>query len=229
MVIDREGDIVTIHLPERCEGKFSRELFEEISKDQFKEVSKVVLDFKDVRFADSSTIGILVTIDRKFKSLKVSLSLKNLNSEIMELFTDTGLDILFNIETDGRVHEATVDLFEAGVDIRLEVDSETQDEICILHLSGVMNHPVGSRYFKQQFLLALAHHKKILLDFENLTFFDSLSVSVALSMHKLLKETGGSLRFCNANYIVNDLFMTLNIDQIIPVFKTIEDAMADWN
>jgi anti-anti-sigma regulatory factor len=47
-------------------------------------------------------------------------------------------------------------------------------------------------------------------------------------MHKLLKETGGSLRFCSANYIVADLFKTLNIDQIIPSYETLEGALAEW-
>jgi anti-anti-sigma factor len=92
-----------------------------------------------------------------------------------------------------------------------------------------MNHPVGSRYFKQQCLLTMADFKKILVDFENLTFFDSLSVSVILNMNKLLKETGGSMRVCAANYIVNDLFTTLNIGQIIPLYDDIEQAKADWS
>ena len=78
------------------------------------------------------------------------------------------------------------------------------------------------------FLLALAGHKKILLDLEELTFFDSLSVSVLLSMNKLLKKTGGSLRVCGINYIIDDLFTALNIYQIIPCFKTAAEAQADW-
>ena len=101
-------------------------------------------------------------------------------------------------------------------------------DVCIFHMRGVFDHPVGAQYFKQQILLTISDHKKILLDLENITFFESLSVSVVLSMYKLLKETGGSLRFCKANYLVNDLFSSLNIDQIIPGFKTVDDALADW-
>jgi len=228
MNIEREGDVAIIHLPQRCEGIVVKELHGLLKDEETKTLSRLVFDFSDTFFVDSSTIGMMVTIDKNIKAQGAVLTIKNLSHEIAELFSDTGLDLLFNIETEEGVTKASVDLFEKSVDIKLDVLTETKDDVCIFHMSGVMNHPVGSRFFKQQFLLAIAEQKKILLDFEELTFFDSLSVSVVLSMHKLLKETGGSLRFCNTNYIVNDLFTTLNINQIIPLYDTIEGALADW-
>ncbi len=228
MVIDRKDDIAHFYFPKRCVGNFARELFKELEKDLYNDISKFVFDFKDTESIDSSTIGILVTINRKCKFSKKSMSLKNINKEILELFTDTGLSVFFNIETDDGVNEASVDLFIENLDVRLNIDKEGKDEVCIFHMSGVFNHPVGSDYFRQQVLLTIADHKKILLEFEHLTFFDSLSVSVILSMYRLLSRTGGSLRFCQANYIVADLITSLNIDQIIPVFETVECALADW-
>lgn len=228
MVIDRENNVLNVKLPRRCEGSSAKDMHGILADDENKKVSSVVFDFTDTIFIDSSSIGMLVTIDRFYKEKKVPIILKHLNEEINELFVDTGLDLLFAIETEEGLNEASIDLFEESVDIKLEIEKEEKNDVCLFHLSGVMNHPVGSRYFKQQILLAIADFKKILLDFENLTFFDSLSVSVVLSMHKLLRETGGSIRFCCANYIVNDLFTTLNIDQIIPTYDTIEGALADW-
>jgi len=228
MDIKQEGDAIIFHLPRRCEGGFSRKLFSEMDDDHYKDATKLVFDFKDTGFIDSSTIGILITINRKCKSSDVSMSLRNINKEIRELFSDTGLSTLFTIEDDGAVNEASVDLFLENLDVRLDMEKDVKNGVCIFHLNGVFNHPDGSNYFKQQVLLAIVDHEKILLDFEHLTFFDSLSVSVVLSMFRLLSRTGGSLRFCNANYLVNDLFSSLNIDQIIPVFKTVDDALAEW-
>lgn len=221
-----EQDQTRVILPKRCEGRFGKELFDRIN--ELDNIQKLVLDFLDVLFIDSSTIGVLVKIDRDFKTSKTPFVLKNLSEDITELFTDTGLDMLFTIETNNGVEEASIDIFETSVDIRLDVNTEIKDDVCIFHLKGVMNHPMGSRFFKQQFLLTLADHKKILLDFENLTFFDSLSVSVVLSMNKLLRETGGSLRFCNPNYIIEDLFQALNLTKIISTFDNIADALVDW-
>ncbi len=228
MNIERVGDITTITLPQRSEGDVVKRLHALLTEGELDASSQLVVDFKDTFFIDSSTIGMLVTVDKNLKARDATLTIRNLSAEISELFTDVGLDLLFNIETEEGVSEASIDLFEASVNIKLDIQKEVKDDVCIFHMSGVMNHPVGSQFFKQQFLLAIAEHRKMLLDFEELTFFDSLSVSVVLSMHKLLKETGGSLRFCNTNYIVKDLFTTLNIDQIIPLYESVEEAIADW-
>jgi anti-anti-sigma factor len=228
MNIVRQDDVVTVYMLQRCEGEYAKKLYQALVDTELKTISNVIFDFNDTLFIDSSSVGMLVTIDKNLKAQDTCMTIRNLKKDIADLFSDTGLNLLFNIETEEGITEASVNLFETGVDIKLDVQTEVRDDVCIFHMSGVMNHPVGSRFFKQQFLLAIAEHKKILLDFEELTFFDSLSVSVVLSMHKLLKETGGSLRFCNTNYIVQDLFTTLNINQIIPIYETIESALADW-
>jgi len=191
-------------------------------------VTRLVLDFRDTDSIDSSAIGALVSIAKDVRTRSGSLLLRNLNPELSELFFDTGLDKIFDIEAGGDFRSAEVNLFETSIDIRLDIKNEIAGDACILHLSGIMNHPQGSRYFKEQFLLALARYRKILLDLEELTFFDSLSVSVVLGMNKLIKETGGSLRLCGANYIVNDLFSTLNLHRIIPMYTTVADSLRDW-
>lgn len=228
MNIYREGDNSVVHLPEHCHGSFGKKLFNLITQENIEELHSIVFDFTETITLDSSMIGTLVSIDKEVKKQNGILTLKNLNDSITELFADTGMDLLFNIESSTGLTEAVVDIFKSSVDIRLEIETEVINDVCIFHLSGIMNHPMGSRYFKQKILLAMAENKNILLDFENLTFFDSLSISVVLSMNKLLEETGGQLRFCNTNYIVKDLFTTLNIDHIIPMFDTIDNALAAW-
>jgi len=229
MEIVKEGNVSLVRLPERLMGKLVNEMLLLVRQEQDKGTAHIALDFSKIQFIDSAGIGSLVSLTRDFKSRGTTLSLRNLTSDMKDLFAETGLDMIFNIETEQGLDAAKIDIFETGVDIRLEIDQEIDGDICIFHLSGVMNHPMGSRFFKQQFLLAMAQHKKILVDFENLTFFDSLSVSVILNMNKLLKETGGSLRLCAANYIVDDLFSTLNIGQIIAIYDDAAQAKADWN
>jgi len=229
MDVRRENDMSVVSAPARLMGKTVNELLSTVRLEQKSGTRRIAIDLKDTEFIDSSGIGSLVSMTKEFKESGTAFSLRNLRNEIRELFAETGLDVIFNIETEKGLNAAKLDLFDTGVDIRLDIKQEYDGDVCIFHLSGVMNHPVGSRFFKQQFLLAMAQYKKILIDFENLTFFDSLSVSVILSMNKLLKETGGSMRMCAANFIVNDLFSTLNIRQIIPIFDDVPKAKADWN
>jgi anti-anti-sigma factor len=191
-------------------------------------VTHFIFDFSSCEMIDSSGIGLLVSLTKELKSVNGDLVLRNPGRDILQMFSDTGLDRIFSIEKNGGVRQADVDLFERSVDIKLNITKDFKADKCIFRLSGVMNHPLGSSYFKQQFLLSLTDHKKILLDMEDLTFFDSLSLGAVLNMNILLKNTGGALRICGANYIVADLFKTLCIDQIVPIFENQEQALDGW-
>jgi len=228
MKVVKEGDTAVVRFPARCEGTFTKTLIELLREDANKNLPKCILDLSETGFIDSSTVGTLVRLEKDFKSRNAALILRSPQESILELFKETGLDAIFDIETKTGFSEKLLDIFEEIVEIRLEINPEKIKDVFIMHLSGIMSHPEGSRFFKQQFLLAMADYKKILLDFGNLTFFDSLSVSVVLSMNKLLKQTGGTLKFAGANYIVSDLFTTLNIDKIIPVFDTVEEALRGF-
>jgi N-acetylglucosaminyldiphosphoundecaprenol N-acetyl-beta-D-mannosaminyltransferase len=228
VMVEKTGEGSIVRLPAQFVQAVSQSFLASLRKEIANGAIRIIVDFKETDIIDSSAIGALVSIAKDARTRGASMYIRNLNKEIRELFLDTGLDKIFNVETDGKVQSAEVDIFEKSVDIRLDIKTELVDNVCILHLAGVMNHPQGSRFFKQQFLLAMAQYKKILLDLEELTFFDSLSVSVVLNMNKLIKETGGSMRLCGANYIVNDLFNTLNINQIIPIYNVVTDALGDW-
>lgn len=229
MELLREGDIGSIGFPSRCDGTFAGEFAEFAGNSGVGELRKLTIDLADTQFVDSASIGQMVRLARAFRDRGAVLALKNLCDDLAELFADTGLDLIFCFDTDEGLDEARIDIFEDGVAIRLTIKTETVEDVCILHLGGVMNHPMGSRFFKQQFLLTMATHKKIVLDFEELTFFDSLSVSVVLNMNKLLKETGGSLRAYGANYIVEDMFQTLNISEVIPLSEDINAVLENWD
>jgi anti-anti-sigma factor len=228
MKVDRSDEGVVVCLPAHFYHASSGEFLASIRGEIDSGTTRIIIDLKDTALIDSSAIGALVSIAKECKTRAVTLFLRNLHGDVSDLFIDTGLDKIFNIESGGGMRHAEVDIFEKGIDIRLAIATEKAGDVSIFHMNGVMNHPQGSRYFKQQFLLAMAQYKKILLDLEELTFFDSLSVSVVLNMNKLIKETGGAMRICGANYIVADLFNTLNINQVIPIFNVVTDALDGW-
>jgi N-acetylglucosaminyldiphosphoundecaprenol N-acetyl-beta-D-mannosaminyltransferase len=223
---DREGTVV--RLPGRFCTPVSGPLLSSLRNEIKKGAAQIAVDFKDTTLIDSTAIGALVAMAREAKTRGVPFFIRNMSADIHALFTDTGLDRIFNIENEGRMQAAEVDIFESAANLPLTITTEIVNDVCVFHFAGVMNHLQGSRYFKQQFLLAMAQHKKILLDLEEMTSFDSLSVSVVLNMNRLIRETGGSVHICNANYQVNDLFMTINLNKIIPVFNSSAEALLHW-
>jgi anti-anti-sigma factor len=228
MDIKRNEEGAVVRLPAQFFQSASNVFYTALKKEIEAGVQRIVVDCADMTLIDSAAIGTLVSIVKDCRARGIAFSIRNLSGEPYELFVDTGLDKIFNLESGGKVQSAELDIFEKSVDIRLDMTPEIVGDVCIFHLSGMMNHPQGSRYFKQQFLLAMAHHKKMLLDFEDLTFFDSMSVSAVLNMNKLIMETGGAMRISGANSIVVDLFKTLNLAAIIPIYDVVNDALDGW-
>lgn len=229
MRIEFQDDTMVIYTPQHFAGPVVKTVVAQVLEALEKQKARIfILNFQESDLIDSSGIGSLVSLAKDFRNSKAQLVLKNLDKDIFQLFVDTGLDKVFTIDTDGGIKQAEVDLFENAVDIRVNIKKEAVGDVGVFSMSGVLNHPLGSSYFKQQFLLFLAHHKKILLDFDELTFFDSLSLSAVLNMNNLLKGTGGSLKICSPNYIVKDLLSTLSIDMIIPVYENRSEALIDW-
>ena len=219
----------TIAMPRHFSGPMVKEVVAEITRlFENDALSELILDFTATELLDSSGIGTLVSMAKESHQRTVKFILKNINDDLFQLFNHTGLDRIFTIERRKVITKAVVDFFEPSVDIKLNIEKEFAGDIAIFHLNGVMNHPIGSGYFKQQLLLSLTRHKKILLDFEELVFIDSLSLSSILGMNNLLVDTGGSMRICRANYIVLDLLETLKIGAVIPLYASREEALAEW-
>jgi anti-anti-sigma factor len=229
MVIEHVNNTAVIKLPAKLIYPVTNEFAKAARSVLDKAINELFIDFTATEIIDSAAIGALVTAAKDYKSKGASITLRNIGDSINDLFVDTGFDKIFNIESKNGVQKAEGDIFENAIDVRLYIEKEFVGPVCVFHLSGIMNNPQGSRYFKQELLLAMAQNKKILLDFADLTYFDSLSVSVVLNLNKLIKETGGSLRICGSNDIVDDLFNTLNIHNLIPFFTDQAEALAKWD
>ncbi|MFP4163597.1 MAG: STAS domain-containing protein [Chitinispirillaceae bacterium] len=190
------------------------------------EWDSLVLDFSNTVMMDSSGVGSLVFVYQELRAKNRKLLLRNLKKNIYELLVETGIDKLFDVEKPSGIKRAEIDLLE--LDIPLDVTEEDHDDVCILNLSGVMSYPAGSMQFKRYVFLSLVKSRRILLDFNNLAFFDSLSVGSVLRLSRLMSENQGSIKVCGANLVIKNMFSSLGIDSIIPVFDSREEALADW-
>lgn len=75
------------------------------------EKGKMLINFERVKFMASAMLGQLVSLQKQCKANKVDLKLCSISPEIMEVFTLTRLDKLFDIqENESRAMSA----FEGG-------------------------------------------------------------------------------------------------------------------
>ena len=72
--------------------------------------------------------------------------------------------------------------------------------------------------------------KKVIFDFEDITFMDSSGIGMILGRYKLIKLIGGEMEIINVNKIVNRIFKMSGIGRIIKITlkeesdKTIESS-----
>ena len=67
--------------------------------------------------------------------------------------------------------------------------------------------------------------KKILVDFETLDYISSAGLRVLLATAQKLKDGDGSLRVCNLNETVQEVFDISGFSTILSVFKTETEAL----
>ena len=67
---------------------------------------KIVLDFTNVEYLSSAALGKLITMEKKVKAARGKLRLCNIRPDILEVFSITRLDKLFDIHKD---EEAALD------------------------------------------------------------------------------------------------------------------------
>jgi len=68
---------------------------------------------------------------------------------------------------------------------------------------------------------------RILVDFSGLDYISSAGLRVLLGAAKRLNTLGGSLRICNLNEIVNDVFLTMGFDMLFKLFETETEALEE--
>jgi anti-anti-sigma factor len=91
-----------IHLPKRltaaCEAAILRETFQWIIENE-PVPKKIILDFSQTIFIDSSGVGILMHILRSVQSCRIELILWGIHPDVKELFSLLDLDDVFTIES----------------------------------------------------------------------------------------------------------------------------------
>jgi len=64
----------------------------------------------------------------------------------------------------------------------------------------------------------------MVIDLRGVPFLDSKGLEFLLDLSGELRESGGTLRIANGNAVCRDVLALTGIDQVIPVFESLESA-----
>jgi anti-anti-sigma factor len=69
----------------------------------------------------------------------------------------------------------------------------------------------------------------MLIDMSGITAIDSLGVGVIIRLIKLMREGRAEVRFFGVSPYLKEIFQINQLDNVIHIFPTAEEAMRGWN
>lgn len=71
-------------------------------------------------------------------------------------------------------------------------------------------------------------YNMIVLDMEKVSFMDSLSLGMLVPLLLYTKRLGGAMKIARPNASIRKLFSILQIDKILDVYDTVEEAVESF-
>ena len=103
----------------------------------------------------------------------------------------------------------------------------TEDGVLVLSLNGELKI-VSAEDCKNRIntLISEAEAKKVIMDIAELEFLDSAGLAVFISAYKKMSVEDGKLAICGLRGQPRNIFEISNMQKIIDVYPTLDDALA---
>ncbi|MYT03248.1 MULTISPECIES: STAS domain-containing protein [Streptomyces] len=104
----------------------------------------------------------------------------------------------------------------------------TADGVHVLALAGEIDHTTADT-FRQALTADDKFPRHAVVDFRDVIFMDSSGINVLVAANNAAHAKGGSLRLAHTPARVLDLLHVVGLADIIPLYPTLNDALAAQN
>jgi len=109
---------------------------------------------------------------------------------------------------------------------RLTVSQHTTpDGVHVLALAGEIDHTTADP-LRQALTADDGSSRYTVVDFHGVTFMDSSGINVLVAANNTARAHGGWLRLAHTPTRVLDLLHIVGLDDVIPLYATLDDALA---
>lgn len=224
-----EGPWTIVPLPADLRLMSARELGMALDRIMAEGRSHVILDATRLVSIDSYGIGIIVTRLANLRAHSGDLRIFNLGGEPLNLVKRVELaGILVREYGPNQELPADNSFTLPPENSGLRITTNLSEGALCLQLEGNLRYPKGIRQLRERVLIGMADQNRHLLDLRDLEFMDSYSAGSLANMTRLLATSGGEMRLCNPNEVVQEMLQMLNITQVVSVFDSVSSAMAGW-
>ncbi len=110
----------------------------------------------------------------------------------------------------------------------MEITVADKDDIKLVYLIGSLDTNTSTNAEAKFKELLDGNTRKIVVNLEQLEYISSSGLRVLLGTAKKLKASGGDLRLCRPNDIVQEVFDISGFSSILNIFQTEEEARANF-
>lgn len=109
--------------------------------------------------------------------------------------------------------------------MRLNTNYEEEDKLLIFEITEEIDHHMAEKIRrKMDHEIQRYVPRKILFDFNQVTFMDSAGIGMLIGRYKMIKMLGGSAQLCHVKPSIQKIFEMCGLLKIIPIRK--EDEIA---
>ena len=108
--------------------------------------------------------------------------------------------------------------------------SRIAPDIVVVHLSGsIASWPPGDeKGLPLVNDLLYQNEKKLILDISGIESMDSSGIQLMFDCYSTIQRAGGEMRLAGANPRLARLFRITQLDNILPLYPTVETALQDF-
>ncbi len=110
----------------------------------------------------------------------------------------------------------------------MQISVRNVGNVSVIEIMGKMDFQTSPDAQTQITQLIETTSSKILINFEKLVYISSNGLHVLVSTAKQLKRTGGELRICGLNDVIEEVFKISGLDTILDVFANEAEALKGF-
>ncbi len=111
----------------------------------------------------------------------------------------------------------------------MEITTRKVNDVLVVDMTGRLVTQTSGYASDEMVQIAKSGNSKIVLNLDNLEFISSAGLSVILRAAKLLQTSGGALKICRANSLVNKVMETSGFKSLLTMYDSENDALAAFS
>ena len=109
----------------------------------------------------------------------------------------------------------------------MQIKTTNIDQTVVLEITGRMDVIAAMEYEKAFMACLQRGDRKFVVDLNALDYISSAGLRSLLTIAKKVKESQGTVNFCNIKGVVKEVFAMSGFDSILPIFNTVKEALPN--